>query len=163
MKKHFWIQLAVLGAALAGSGAAQAGNEGPSAAPSVPARLMIAELRVVGAFAPPPGIDTGVRIYADGVVESFDHAETRALALLSADLAQDLTSLSHAAQVRELIDDQPGRPGCLDAPVVTYKLYNANGEAVTIGKRAACHNFSREDAYGSNIRALLDAFARIRF
>lgn len=129
---------------------AMAGNEGPQATAQRPAKL-IAEAMVNIFFAPSTyprtiqhqifsnGYTQVVKTMRDGelsvqALKPFSEEEMRAIKANVADIVPGA-----------FFDPNPNRPGCMDAPTETYKVFSKKGK-IQIFKRFACKTQSRENA-----------------
>lgn len=162
MKKNPWILVAALSAACS-IGLARAGNEGPAGVPPMQ-REALAEARWGGSVAPFPGLARGVRIRVDGVVESFRDNRVTPLAQLRPETVAKLVERVEAAPAPgPLVDQEPGAPRCVGAPITSYWVFPLNREPLAFAESMDCHAFSREDGYGSGIRQLLDGFESLSY
>lgn len=130
---------------------AQAGNEGPQAAPKPPPK-MIAQVVTGGGFAPPSvPVRRTIDVLADGQVQSTEsyrdgHTVTKALAKLSKGVLSKLQAIVTATQAGELVDPNPQNPGCMDAPSITYYAILANQTKIAVASVEQCKQLERADA-----------------
>jgi hypothetical protein len=127
-----------------------AGNEGPQASPSEPAKI-IAEVIVGIMFAPPTSPRTiRYQIFSTGntqVVKTMrDGTETaQALKTYSPEEARAIRANVKEIVAGKIFDPNPSMPGCMDAPSVVYKVYKSKGE-IEIFHRFNCKNSARKNA-----------------
>jgi hypothetical protein len=67
--------------------------------------------------------------------------------------------LDRAAQIHpgELVDENPGEPGCADAPVTEYVVRARDGARVVVARDSACKHYALGDSTAYDIRGLLEA------
>lgn len=149
--KHLILALALCFSAVPAF--AEAGNDGPNAAPKEikAASDYIAQINVANGFVPhnhPSGISVGVK--ADGFVEVTriwwgGKMQVEVIARLSKRTTAKLQANVNAVSKGKIVDTNPGAPECVDAPTVTY-LANVNGALVKVEQRAGCKDFRKKEA-----------------
>jgi hypothetical protein len=108
----------------------------------------------------------GVRIYVNGAVEAYTYSKTtpektQGLAVLEASVVAHLKAEVNAIEAAELIDEDAGKPMCMDAGTTTYLVHKSNGLEQKIAQTVNCHNNSLENGQGQDIKNLLSAFENL--
>lgn len=130
---------------------------------------VVAQVVTAGAFRPVTAPNaTGIDIMADGAVilfKSYDdgHTDTLSIGTLTPSRLDALKRATAEFSVGELVQADPSRPSCFDAPGTTYLARNAVGEAVVLQGHYGCNKFERVDREYSSVPRILDGFVALGY
>jgi hypothetical protein len=128
---------------------AHAGNEGPQAAPKLPATV-VAEYVVNSFFGPQDMVGTfEFQIFSNGDTQLVHHkmggvVTTKKLKAYSKQDSEEINALVAEVLPGELFDANPSHPGCMDAPSTSVVVFQAKVE-IKIAQTAACKSMDRKN------------------
>lgn len=147
---------------------ANAGHDGPQAAPPMHHAHVLAEYVIAGFFVP-PGEPTvrQYQIMEDGterLITSYNDntpQEIRRLKNISPEELAQVKKLVSEIQPGKLFDPNPEQPSCQDAPTLNYLVYQGV-EQILIGQRSGCKTMKHENetAADAQIIQILEELAK---
>lgn len=130
---------------------ANAGNEGPQAAPVRPPQVIAQVVQGGGFRQPTLPSSVSIEILSNGQVQETQSyqdgkVKVRALAKLSAAVVVKVKSLVAETKDAELVEVDPEAPACMDAPGTTYYAVHSDGAQVKISAKYGCKDYKKADA-----------------
>jgi hypothetical protein len=133
---------------LSTSAMAFVGNDGPQAAPQPPARPLVERSKNGGFMVPPGGLSAvKLQILDNGSVVKTEWIRAQGLAVqppkttllltFSPDKIAKIAQVVAQVKPGKLVDPNPERPSCMDAPTFTDVIYQG-GVRVVLTETAAC-------------------------